>query len=48
VAPLFVADAAAPRLLAGTRPDGRMPLAGVTQTGDMAVLRYLPRTGEPG
>ena len=48
VAPIFVADAAAPRLLAGTRPGGRMTLAGVTQTGDMAVLRYLPGTGEPG
>lgn len=48
VAPVFVADAAAPRLLGGTRPRGRMTLAGVTQAGDMAVLRYLPRAGEPG
>jgi 5-amino-6-(5-phosphoribosylamino)uracil reductase len=48
VAPIFVADAAAPRLLAGTRPVGRMTLAGVMQAGDMAVLRYLPGTGEPG
>jgi 5-amino-6-(5-phosphoribosylamino)uracil reductase len=48
VAPIFVADAAAPRLLAGTRPGGRMALDRVTQTGDMAVLRYLPVTGEPG
>ena len=48
VAPVFVADAAAPRLLARTRPGGRMTLAGVTQTGDMAVLRYVLRTGEPG
>lgn len=53
VAPLFVADPAAPRLLAGAgaaspgpavaRPAGRMTLAGVSRTGDMAVLRYLPR-----
>jgi len=48
VAPVFVADAAAPRLLARTQPGGRMTLAGVTQTGDMAVLRYLPGTSEPG
>ena len=42
VAPVFVADAAAPRLVAGERPAGRLQLAGVTQVGDMAVLRYLP------
>lgn len=42
VAPVFVADAAAPRLLAGGRPAGRLHLAGVSQVGDMAVLRYLP------
>jgi 5-amino-6-(5-phosphoribosylamino)uracil reductase len=48
VAPVFVADAAAPRLLAGPRPGGRMTLAGVTQAGDMAVLRYLPLTAAPG
>jgi 5-amino-6-(5-phosphoribosylamino)uracil reductase len=48
VAPIFVADAAAPRLLAGSLPGVRMTLAGVTQTGDMAVLRYLPGPGEPG
>jgi 5-amino-6-(5-phosphoribosylamino)uracil reductase len=48
VAPIFVADEAAPRLLAGTSPGGRMTLAEVTQTGEMAVLRYLPGTGEPG
>lgn len=48
VAPFFVADPAAPRLLGGRRPAGRMTLAGVTQAGDMAVLRYLPRTGKPG
>ncbi len=40
IAPVFVADPAAPRLLAG--PAGRLHLAGVTQVGDMAVLRYLP------
>jgi 5-amino-6-(5-phosphoribosylamino)uracil reductase len=48
VAPFFVADPAAPRLLAATRPGDRMTLAGVTQIGDMAVLRFLPRTREPG
>jgi 5-amino-6-(5-phosphoribosylamino)uracil reductase len=46
VAPFFVADPAAPRLLAGTRPGDRMTLAGVTQAGDMAVLRLLPQTGK--
>ncbi len=45
VAPVFVADPAAPRLLSGARPDGRMTLAEVTRAGDMAVLRYLPLTG---
>ncbi len=45
VAPVFVADPAAPRLLAGARPEGRMTLAAVTRAGDMAVLRYLPQTG---
>lgn len=48
VAPVFVADAAAPRLLAGPRPGGRMTLTEVTRTGDMAVLHYVPRTSEPG
>ena len=42
IAPVFVADPAAPRLLAGGRPAGRLHLAGVSQVGDMAVLRYLP------
>lgn len=42
VAPVFVADRRAPRLLAGERPAGRMQLVGVSQVGDMAVLRYLP------
>ncbi len=42
VAPVFVADEAAPRLLAGARPAGRLQLAGVSQVGDMAVLRYMP------
>jgi 5-amino-6-(5-phosphoribosylamino)uracil reductase len=42
IAPVFVADPAAPRLLAGARPAGRLRLASVTQAGDMAVLRYLP------
>jgi 5-amino-6-(5-phosphoribosylamino)uracil reductase len=40
VAPVFVADAAAPRLLAGPVPAGRMRLAGMDQVGDMAVLTY--------
>ena len=42
VAPVFVADARAPRLLAGGAPAGRMRLAGLSQAGDMAVLRFLP------
>jgi len=42
VAPVFVADEAAPRLLSGSRPLGRLQLAGVSQVGDMAVLRYMP------
>ncbi len=42
IAPVFVADPAAPRLLAGAGPPGRMILAGVSRAGDMAVLRYLP------
>jgi 5-amino-6-(5-phosphoribosylamino)uracil reductase len=42
VAPVFVADPRAPRLLAGGVPAGRMRLAGVSQAGDMAVLRYVP------
>jgi hypothetical protein len=45
MAPVFVADPAAPRLLAGARPEGRITLAAVTRAGDMAVLRYLPQTG---
>jgi len=42
VAPVFVADPRAPRLLAGLAPAGRMRLAGLSQAGDMAVLRYVP------
>jgi 5-amino-6-(5-phosphoribosylamino)uracil reductase len=42
VAPVFVADPRAPRLLAGGAPAGRMRLAGLSQAGEMAVLRYLP------
>jgi riboflavin-specific deaminase-like protein len=42
VAPVFVADPRAPRLLAGGGPAGRMRLAGLSQAGDTAVLRYLP------
>ena len=48
VAPVLVADARAPRLLAGASPAGRMTLTGVTMAGDMAVLHYLPRTAQPG
>jgi len=42
VAPVFVADPAAPRLARDAAGTGRMRLAGVSQAGDMAVLRYLP------
>ena len=56
VAPVFVADPAAPRLLpGGTGPSGplaghlagRMELTGLSQAGDMAVLsyRFPPRPG---
>jgi 5-amino-6-(5-phosphoribosylamino)uracil reductase len=42
VAPVFVADPAAPRLLApGGSVPGRMHLAGLERAGDVAVLRYL-------
>lgn len=41
VAPVFVADPAAPRLLAGGPPPAPMRLAGLQQAGDVAVLRYL-------
>jgi 5-amino-6-(5-phosphoribosylamino)uracil reductase len=45
IAPVFVADPAAPRLLAGapvagTLAAGPLHLAGVTEVGQMAVLRY--------
>ena len=39
VAPVFVGDPAAPRLLGATRP-GRRRLLGVEAVGDTAVLRY--------
>ena len=42
IAPVFVADPLAPRLLAGSRPPGRMVLAGTAQAGDLAVLTYRP------
>lgn len=42
IAPVFVADPAAPRL---RLPVGRLRLAGVTEVGHMSVLRYLPGTG---
>jgi 5-amino-6-(5-phosphoribosylamino)uracil reductase len=40
VAPVFVGDARAPRLLDGPAVTGRMQLAAVGQAGDMAVLTY--------
>jgi 5-amino-6-(5-phosphoribosylamino)uracil reductase len=42
VAPLFVADPAAPRLLSGAPPPPRMRLAQAGRAGDMAVLTYRP------
>ena len=47
VAPVFVGDPAAPRLLARLDRSVRMVLAGTSQAGDVAVLRYLPG-GQPG
>ncbi len=41
IAPVFVADPQAPRLLAGPGTLPRIALAGASQLGDMAVLRYL-------
>lgn len=47
VAPILVGDAAAPRFLGDAQypggPHRRMRLAEVTQVGDVAVLRYLPK-----
>ncbi|MFE7742819.1 RibD family protein [Nocardia sp. NPDC057455] len=47
VAPILVGDSAAPRFLDPADfpgvPHRRMRLAGVTQVGDVAVLRYLPK-----
>ncbi|MGV9721957.1 RibD family protein [Nocardia beijingensis] len=47
VAPILVGDVAAPRFLDPAdfpgAPHRRMRLAGVTQVGDVAVLRYLPK-----
>lgn len=51
VAPLFVADPRAPRLLEGrdTGPiGGRMRLAAISRVGDMAVLQYRPGGAESG
>jgi 5-amino-6-(5-phosphoribosylamino)uracil reductase len=42
IAPVLVADPAAPRLLAGGHLSGRMELVSVTRAGDMAVLRFRP------
>jgi riboflavin-specific deaminase-like protein len=47
IAPVFVADPAAPRLRLPLAA-GRMHLAGVTQVGRMSVLRYLRERGEVG
>jgi 5-amino-6-(5-phosphoribosylamino)uracil reductase len=46
VAPVFVGDPAAPRLLAGAAVPGRMVLAEAGRAGDVAVLRYVPG-GQP-
>ncbi|MEU1958436.1 dihydrofolate reductase family protein [Nocardia sp. NPDC019255] len=47
VAPILVGDVAAPRFLDPAdfpgAPHRRMRLTGVTQVGDVAVLRYLPK-----
>ena len=52
IAPLVVADPAAPRLLTPTglasTGFGGLQLAGVTQVGHMAVLRYLARSPRAG
>lgn len=51
IAPLIVGDAGAPRVLEPADfPGGarrRMRLAEVGRAGDVAVLRYLPKTGDP-
>jgi 5-amino-6-(5-phosphoribosylamino)uracil reductase len=44
IAPVFVADPAAPRLLGRGPVPGRMVLDGLERAGDVAVLRYLPAT----
>jgi 5-amino-6-(5-phosphoribosylamino)uracil reductase len=41
IAPVFIADPAAPRLVAGGGVSGRLRLADAGPVGDMAVLRYL-------
>lgn len=50
IAPLIVGDAAAPRVLdPADYPQGarrRMRLAEVGRAGDVAVLRYLPKSGD--
>jgi 5-amino-6-(5-phosphoribosylamino)uracil reductase len=40
IAPVIVADPAAPRLVTGSLRAGRLGLAGVTEVGRMVVLRY--------
>jgi 5-amino-6-(5-phosphoribosylamino)uracil reductase len=42
IAPVFVGNPAAPRLLAGAAVPGSMVLAEAARAGDVAVLRYLP------
>lgn len=42
IAPVLVADPGAARLLRGATVPGRLRLASVWKTGDVAVLRYLP------
>jgi riboflavin-specific deaminase-like protein len=48
VAPVLVADPAAPRLLAGGHVSGRMELVSVSQAGDMAILRFRPGRASAG
>jgi 5-amino-6-(5-phosphoribosylamino)uracil reductase len=51
IAPVFIADPRAPRLLEGARAGslgGRMRLHAMSQAGDMAVLHYRPGTPESG
>jgi len=46
IAPVFVADPAAPRLVSGGPVPGRLRLAQAGRAGDVAVLRYLAGGGQ--